>query len=206
MRAKIDSLEGELRKAVARVLEVLPDSARPAFLATGAKWDEYRRRECAAVRAGFADRPEAARIHIECGGLLAIERTSALSTMYYPRYFDDKTRGGCVAYELDTVQVDGVLERRTYPGPPNYESVSRGDAREVGYYMRLTDGLCVTRNLDATNVPTAGVRRVQLIVDAEQAKRLRRLVGRRVTMRGSLTHASTGHHHAELLLTLQPER
>jgi hypothetical protein len=43
---------------------------------------------------------------------------------------------------------------------------------------------------------------VQLILNREGYGRLRPYVGRRVTLRGTLSGAITGHHHAPLLLTV----
>jgi hypothetical protein len=119
---------------------------------------------------------------------------------------DADPHGGCAGYEPDTLEVTGVLERRTYPGPPNYENIAKGDARETGYYLNLSKPLCVSRNLDATNVPTAGVRALQLVLDKTGPNRLRAKIGKRLTLRGTLAHAFTAHHHAELLLTTVGER
>jgi uncharacterized protein YecT (DUF1311 family) len=46
VRARVDSVSADLRTATGRVLELLPDSARRAFLMTDAKWVEYQRGEC----------------------------------------------------------------------------------------------------------------------------------------------------------------
>jgi hypothetical protein len=110
------------------------------------------------------------------------------------------SHGGCLAYEPDTVLLSGELERRTYPGRPNYESVARGDEAETGFYLVVTQPLCVTRNLDDFNEPAVGVRTVQLVLDQPGYDRLRRSLGHQVTVRGTIFHAHTGHHHAELLL------
>ena len=138
--------------------------------------------------------------YIECMALLASNRTSMLQTIY-GLHLSTESRGGCVSYAPDTVDVTGVLDWRIQPGPPNYRSVTRGDARETVYYMRLDRPLCVSRNLDETNVPTAGVRRLQLRLDRDGIDRLRPRVGSRLTLRGTLAHAFTARHRAELLYT-----
>jgi Domain of unknown function (DUF4431) len=108
----------------------------------------------------------------------------------------------CVAYEPDTVALVGRLERHTYPGPPNYESIANGDARETGYYLRPDEPLCATGSQQSDWEPVAGVRLVQLVLDAAGYRDLRALLGQHVRLRGTLFHAHTGHHHATLLLTV----
>jgi len=38
----------------------------------------------------------------------------------------------CLAYAPFRVSLSGTLERRTYPGHPNYESIALGDEAETG--------------------------------------------------------------------------
>lgn len=40
----------------------------------------------------------------------------------------------CISYAPDAV-VAGTLERHTFPGRPNYESIAKGDEAESGFYM-----------------------------------------------------------------------
>jgi hypothetical protein len=173
---------------------------------TSALWTEYQRGECRTVGAEVVEVTTGERGRVECLALAERMRTDLLTTIYGFHLHGPPDRGGCVGYEPDTVEVTGTLERRVFPGPPNYESVARGDAREVGYYLRLDAPLCVSRNLDATNVPTAGVRRIQLVLDRAGYERLGPRVGRYLTLTGTLFHAFTGQHHAELLLTVPSDR
>ena len=108
----------------------------------------------------------------------------------------------CVRFEPSTVRITGVLKRRTYPGPPNYESISRGDQPETGYYLSLPRPLCVqSAGSDSTvNQRRANVRLVQLLLDSAAYAQLRPRLGRTVTLSGTLSSAVTGHHHAPVLL------
>jgi len=202
LRASIDSADATLRRATGRVLELLPDSARRPFLQTSSKWIDYRRGECRSLYASFTGGTIAAPAYAECVVRLASDRMRFLSEAYSFDLQDRDARGDCLSYEPDTSSLSGALERRTYPGPPNYESVARGDEAETGFYLSLRRGICVTRNLDEMNEPTAGVRRVQLVLDQRGYERLRPHLGKHVTVRGTLRHSHTGHHHAELLLTV----
>ena len=108
---------------------------------------------------------------------------------------------GCLTYAPDTVSLKGTLRRQTFPGPPNYESVKSGDAPETGFYLHLGRPVC-TIGKDEVDVAARAVRFVQLVLDTTGYARLRPLLGRRVTLRGTLFHAISGHHHAPLLLTV----
>ena len=108
----------------------------------------------------------------------------------------------CLSY-TGRVELAGVLARRTYPGPPNYESVARGDRPETAWLLRLDRSACVAAEAgDATgfNVAVAAVREVQLVVTPEQVQRYRGRVGQRVALTGALFGAHTGHHHTPVLL------
>ena len=109
----------------------------------------------------------------------------------------------CLRYEPDTVAVTGTLVRKTFPGPPNYESVQGGDAPETGFYLELNPPACTVASrdsMDTDDTTERDVRLIQLVLDAGGYARLRPLLGRSVTLRGSLFHSFTGHHHATLLL------
>jgi hypothetical protein len=96
-----------------------------------------------------------------------------------------------------------VLARRTYAGPPNYESVARGDRPETAWLLRLDRPACVAADASDTtgfNVAVASVREVQLVVSPEQVQRYRGRVGQRVALSGALFGAHTGHHHTPVLL------
>lgn len=104
----------------------------------------------------------------------------------------------CFPYEPDTVRVSGILARYLYYGPPGFGEDPTHDAKEVGFYLDLTAPVCTTGSGD--NEPRAGVRRVQLVLDSAGYARLRPLLLQRVTLRGTLFAAFTGHHHAPVLL------
>lgn len=106
--------------------------------------------------------------------------------------------GGCLHYEPATAELTGVLRLHTFPGPPNYESVSAGDTAETGYYLHLSKPVCTVGAGESEALDD--VRLVQLVLTDGGFKKLRPKVGRRVTVSGTLFAAVTGHHHAPLLL------
>jgi hypothetical protein len=107
----------------------------------------------------------------------------------------------CLKYEPEVVTVSGKLVRKTFAGPPNYESVKAGDAPETGFYLALKRPICAIASQGSEdNESTTNVSLVQLVLDARGYEQLRPLLGKSVTIKGSLFSAHTGHHHAPLLL------
>jgi hypothetical protein len=106
----------------------------------------------------------------------------------------------CLEYEPKTVTLSGTIIRETHPGPPNYESIRSGDKPETIWVLRLKKAICVTAS-DDINVRESDRKEVQLVLEPEQYRKYRKLLGQRVSATGKLFHAHTGHHHKPLLLT-----
>ena len=106
----------------------------------------------------------------------------------------------CFRANVDTVALTGVLGRRTSPGAPNFESTRRGDLAEQGLYLSLTKAICTVD--DSVAGPKSNVQLVQLVLDSAGSAFLKNRLGQRVTIRGTLFGAHTGHHHADLLLAV----
>lgn len=113
----------------------------------------------------------------------------------------------CLAYEPDTVTISGTLVRRTYPGPPNYESLERGDKPETHFYLVPVTSLCTRSGAEPDiNPRKSDIKLVQLVVDSAGHTQLRPYLDTLVTLRGTLFSAITGHHHAPLLLRVLNDR
>jgi Domain of unknown function (DUF4431) len=109
----------------------------------------------------------------------------------------------CIPYSVNTVIV-GKLERHTFPGRPNYESIANGDEAENGFYLRLPHAICTIGDPKSSDVyPQKNVRLVQLVLQQTQYDELRPLLGKSVSIRGDLFARHTGHHHAPLLLNVK---
>ena len=108
----------------------------------------------------------------------------------------------CLDYDPVVVSLSGLLVRITNPGPPNYKSVSEGDASEAYFYLKLQTSICTNAKSDGgTNVALNGVKLVQLNLKPEQYKLLESQLGRTIALSGKLYAAYSGHHHAPLLLS-----
>jgi hypothetical protein len=107
----------------------------------------------------------------------------------------------CLNYEPDTVSLKGTIKRRTFAGPPNYESVAKGDQPEVMWVLQLARPICVSASGDRKD--EKNVSKLQLVFKGtEDYRRYRSFVGKRVTVNGTLFSAQTGHHYTRVLLTV----
>lgn len=95
----------------------------------------------------------------------------------------------------------GVVVERTLPGPPNYESTSRGDKAEIHRFLRLANKKCIEIVEDGRFVST---NLVQLhFVDLKQSQIEKSLRGYPIRVVGEAFAAASGHHHTPLLLTVE---
>ena len=105
----------------------------------------------------------------------------------------------CLEYEPKVVNLSGTVARETHPGRPDYESIANGDKPETIWVLKLKVPICV---LAAANedVREDNQTEIQLVLDQEQYRKYRGLLGQKVTVTGKLFHSHTGHHHKKLLL------
>jgi hypothetical protein len=100
------------------------------------------------------------------------------------------------------VSLTGFLSRETYPGRPNYSSIEGGDEPDTGYYLGLSNPVCI--EADSYEAPgktfaIEGNKKLQLVVDgsslwAEFKKFHNRKA--RVVVTGKPYIGDTGHYHA----------
>lgn len=117
----------------------------------------------------------------------------------------------CLSYQPAVVQLTGTLVTATYAGPPHYESLARGDHPETFLFLVLSRPVCIDadqRDPDI-NPQEKEIRRVQLIFtgiddagDPGIGRKAGKLVGKRVTVRGSLLGAQAPNQHTPVLLTV----
>lgn len=105
-----------------------------------------------------------------------------------------------LSYEPAVVAVTGRISKHIFPGPPNFESVRRGDAPETTWVLHLARPICIKRGQDETNEAEQGVTDLQLALEPAEYTRYRNLLNQVVVVRGKLFHSHTGHHHTKVLL------
>jgi len=108
----------------------------------------------------------------------------------------------CLKYGPTVVSLTGTLRSQVFPGPPNFESIKRGDRKETAIILTLVARTCTTGNdPQGVDVPETGIGEVQLVVTkSADWKTIRRLMGKRVAVTGTLFHAITGHHRTKVLI------
>lgn len=109
-------------------------------------------------------------------------------------------QGNCFSYEPEMAKLRGTITRKTFPGPPNYESIRKGDKPETYFILHLLKPICTIASGD--NEAEKDVREIQLILTQEQYARYKKIVGGRVPviLPGKLSHAISGHHHTPVLM------
>lgn len=107
-------------------------------------------------------------------------------------------REECLSYDPEVVQLIGTISKKTFPGPPNYESVRKGDKPETYWVLHLPDTVCTQPSGD--NDGETAVTDLQLILTRKQYALYRKFLGRRVNVSGKLSRAITGHHYTPVLM------
>jgi hypothetical protein len=112
----------------------------------------------------------------------------------------------CLSYEPTVVKLAGTIISKIYPGPPEYESIRKGDEPETYWLLVLPQPACVTRD-DTQRYSYSsqeGVRQIQLVFkDEGMYKTYRSLLGKHVLATGTLFGANTIHHKTPVLLWVQ---
>jgi hypothetical protein len=126
-----------------------------------------------------------------CFGYLCVAQGTSTST--------------CLSYAPEVVMVVGTLTPKTFPGPPNYESIRNGDRAETDWLVELHSPVCVTEDKADPDLNPSQDRviEMQLVLDPAAYKTYKRLIGRDVIVSGTLFGAHTGHHHTPVLVTVK---
>jgi hypothetical protein len=112
---------------------------------------------------------------------------------------------GCQSYKPAVIELHGTMVRKTFPGPPNYDDIHKGDRAETYWLLKLDSPVCVDEGKVSPDLNPAqkDIHTVQLVLDEDGYKKYRRLVGKRVVTTGSLFGEITAHHHTPVLLQVK---
>ncbi len=105
---------------------------------------------------------------------------------------------------MQTITVQGFLSRETFPGLPNYESVKNGDQPETCWILTMDEPICA-RGESYENGDlylSDETQRLQLVMEGDQYKEFKAMVGKRVKVSGEVFIGHTGHHHTAVLLDI----
>ena len=110
----------------------------------------------------------------------------------------------CLNYEPQKVQLEGVLYKKAFPGPPNYQDIKKGDEEEIYWLIKTTEPFCVNKSSYVEGDELHGLSEVQLVVDGLNFYNSnRQLLGKKVILTGTLFPQITGHHKTEVLITVE---
>jgi hypothetical protein len=112
----------------------------------------------------------------------------------------------CLSYGPIVVKLEGTLISKTYPGPPEYESIRKGDRPETYWLLALSRPVCVNRDEIDPDIDPAqkNIRRIQLVfLTTKFYDRDQWLLGKRVVAAGTLYGGTTIHHKTRVLLQVQ---
>lgn len=117
----------------------------------------------------------------------------------------DRVFGDCLPYGPQ-IELAGRMERETFPGPPNYESIEAGDDPETYWILHLPTPVCAQAGDEPDEGQERNVTRVQLVLAPDHYRSYRPMLGRHVIASGTLMQRLTGHHHTPLLLQVHSLR
>jgi uncharacterized membrane protein len=103
------------------------------------------------------------------------------------------------------INVVGTVARVTFAGPPNYESIADGDKPETYWILTTSQSIVICpagAEKSGGTATNAGQQRLQLVLDNGQYKLYGSLLNQRVSVKGKVWSAQTGHHHTGLLVTV----
>ena len=131
-------------------------------------------------------------------------RLARLSLLIFLLVAGVSTASGQNCFEYGpSVSLTGTLSSRVFAGPPNYESIKRGDRKETAIILSLASPVCTTSGAvsNSFDIAETNIREVQLVISKpEHWKQLKRLRGKPVSITGTLFHDHTGHHRTKILI------
>jgi hypothetical protein len=111
---------------------------------------------------------------------------------------------GCFYYDSPEVRLTGVITQKEFPGPPNYESVEKGDEPEDEWILNVAVPFCVNEDsADQYDQAEANIKESQLLLSKQEYDRYRSMIGKMVAVTGGLSHAMTAHHHTTIMLAVK---
>lgn len=95
----------------------------------------------------------------------------------------------CLQY--GPIQIAGMIVRQTHAGPPDYESVTKGDEPRTVWILQLDQRVCVDAN---TQYPSEPIQlEIELALTPAQYQQYRALLGQKVKVTGELRHGGANY-------------
>jgi hypothetical protein len=104
----------------------------------------------------------------------------------------------CLHYAGDPVTLSGKVTERTFFGPPNYGENPKTDSREPQWVLLLEKPICVDEN--PSDYEEAEQNQLVVTLVPLHNTNIKKHLGKKVSVQGTLFHAQTGHHHTPVLI------
>ena len=106
---------------------------------------------------------------------------------------------GSVAYECPDFagrnwDFVGHLVADTFPGPPDFESVTSGDSPVSRWYLQLPYAACFSEHAHQTLF--------QLSLEPEEFEKYRQFLGKQIRVKGTLAEGVPGRHTTPLVINV----
>ncbi|WP_129776461.1 DUF4431 domain-containing protein [Peristeroidobacter soli] len=95
----------------------------------------------------------------------------------------------CLQY--GPIDIAGTIVRQTHAGPPDYESVTKGDEPRTVWVLQLDERICVEANRSYPREPLQ--LEIELALTPEQYRQYRALLGQKVRVSGELRHGGANY-------------
>ena len=100
--------------------------------------------------------------------------------------------GECPTFTGREWEFTGHLVNRIFPGPPNYESVSRGDKPITRWYLQLPWPACFAEHRHLTHF--------QLSLTPQEVELYRQFLGKEIRVKGTLEEGVLGRQTTSLVV------
>ena len=114
----------------------------------------------------------------------------------------EKVKTEALEYSPTVVELEGRLTTKTFFGPPNFGENPETDSKEECWILSLDRPISVRAKTGSDPIfwPSAdNVPELQLVLEGTH----RKLIGKRVLVKGTLFPADNGHHHTAVLLDVE---
>lgn len=100
----------------------------------------------------------------------------------------------CPSFSGREWELTGHLVNAVTPGPPNYESLTRGDRPVTRWYLQLRWPVCFAEYQHLT--------RLQLSLMPQEAEKYRQFLGKEIIVNGTLVEGEPGRHTTSLVMNV----
>lgn len=137
---------------------------------------------------------------------LAIGLIAAVTFISSQTHAVTKKDNECLEYRFTDVILAGRVYRELYAGPPNHESIEKGDRPETQSILKLDNPICaaITSQEESwIKWIIRDVKEVTLVFLQKGIYKKEYLMQKGVAVTGTLWLGHTGHHRTRILITVK---